>query len=36
MRHTPGGEVRQLLMADDAIDPLRPEILLYIPHEDGS
>jgi hypothetical protein len=24
------------LMADDAIDPLRPEILVYIPNEDGS
>jgi hypothetical protein len=24
------------LMADDAIDPLRPEILLYVPKEDGS
>lgn len=25
-----------MLIADDAIDPLRPEILLYVPNEDGS
>jgi len=37
---SPGGTMgyhaaNPALMADDAIDPLRPEILLYIPNQDG-
>ena len=27
--------INPALMADDAIDPLRPEILLYVPKADG-
>lgn len=27
--------INPALLADDAIDPLRPEILLYVPNEDG-